>query len=293
MNTKKLWPWVAVGGGVLVIGVAVWLLNRDVPLDLGPLTPGPTTSTPEVVGREGVIEVSAPAAGATVGSPLVITGRARGTWFFEGSFPVKIVDKGGSLVTTTHATAQGDWMTEGWVEFTATVPFNVVTTTPAMIVLEKDNPSGLPEHDDSISFPVTLQPSAPARTVKLFYYSSSLDTDKGGNAQCSEAGLSPVTRYIPITQTPIQDAIALLLQGQLSAAERAQGLETEFPLPGVVLRGAALNNGVLTLEFSDPQLKTSGGSCRVSILKYQIEATAKQFPEVKQVEFRPAELFQP
>lgn len=293
MNTKKLWPFVAIGGGLVIVGVAVWLLNRDVPLDLGPLTPGPSTPTPEVVGKEGLIEVSAPAAGATVGSPLVITGRARGTWFFEGSFPVKIVDKGGSLVTSTYATAQTDWMTEDWVEFVSTVNFSVVTSTPAMIVLEKDNPSGLPEHDDSISFPVMLQPSAPARTVKLFYYSSSLDADKGGNPLCSQQGLLPVTRYIPITQTPIQDTVKLLLQGQLSEAERTQGLETEFPLPGVHLLGAALNNGVLTLEFSDPELKTSGGSCRVSILKYQIEATAKQFTEVKSVEFRPAELFQP
>lgn len=39
--------------------------------------------------------------------------------------------------------------------------------------------------------------------------------------------------------------------------------------------------------------KTNGGSCRAGILWFQIEATAKQFSEVKQVRFLPEELFQP
>ena len=59
------------------------------------------------------------------------------------------------------------------------------------------------------------------------------------------------------------------------------------------IKGASLKDEVLTLEFNDPNGKTVGGSCRVGILWFQIEATAKQFPEVKEVRFLPEELFQP
>ncbi|MFN3301828.1 MAG: hypothetical protein ACK413_02260 [Patescibacteria group bacterium] len=36
-----------------------------------------------------------------------------------------------------------------------------------------------------------------------------------------------------------------------------------------------------------------GGACRVGILWFQIEETAKQFPGVEKVQFLPEEIFQP
>jgi hypothetical protein len=50
---------------------------------------------------------------------------------------------------------------------------------------------------------------------------------------------------------------------------------------------------VLTLEFNDPENKTSGGSCRSGILWAQIKKTAEQFDDVEEVRFQPEELFQP
>lgn len=131
------------------------------------------------------------------------------------------------------------------------------------------------------------------RVVKLFYYNSSRDLDASGNIRCSRNGLVAVEREISITITPIQDTLKLLMRGELGETERANGLTTEFPLSGVELAGAALNNGVLTLNFSDPNNRTSGGSCRAGILWAQIAATAEQFPEVASVRFQPEELFQP
>lgn len=130
------------------------------------------------------------------------------------------------------------------------------------------------------------------KTINLFYYNPALDQGPGG-AQCSRNGLVAVTRTVPVSKTSIQDAIRLLLRGELTPAEEAEGITTEYPLEGVALEGISLNDGVLTLEFSDPQNRTGGGSCRVGILWFQIEATAKQFSEVKQVRFLPEELFQP
>ncbi len=93
--------------------------------------------------------------------------------------------------------------------------------------------------------------------------------------------------------SPIQDALRLTLAGEVSVREKASGLTSEFPLPGVALKGVALHDGALTIELEDPQHKTSGGACRASVLRAQIEATAKQFPEVTSVRFIPDTLFQP
>ncbi|MBI2625383.1 MAG: GerMN domain-containing protein [Candidatus Nealsonbacteria bacterium] len=123
--------------------------------------------------------------------------------------------------------------------------------------------------------------SRPSREIKLYYYSQELDKDENGNILCSRKGLVPVERKIPTTQTPIQDTVKLLLSSGLADLE------------GVSLKGASLKDGFLTLEFEDPKNKTVGGACRVGILWFQIEATAKQFPEVQQVRFLPEELFQP
>jgi len=136
-------------------------------------------------------------------------------------------------------------------------------------------------------------PCPETRTVKLYYYNYELDRDEFGNTACSRNGLVPVEREIPISQTPIQDTIKLLLLGELTEEERTQGIDTEYPLEGLSLKSASLKDGVLTLEFDDSQNRTVGGSCRVGILWFQIEATAKQFPEVQQVRFLPEEIFQP
>lgn len=125
-------------------------------------------------------------------------------------------------------------------------------------------------------------------TVKLYYYNPKLD-----NAQCSREGLVPVERVIPRTNTPLQDTIKLLMRGELSDKEKDAGLITEFPLSQVTLLSASSDNGTLTLTFRDPKNRTSGGSCRVSIMWSEIEATAKQFPGVSAVRFAPSTLFQP
>jgi hypothetical protein len=140
---------------------------------------------------------------------------------------------------------------------------------------------------------VIQKTSEQLRTVKLYYYNPNLDKDSTGNILCSRNGLVAVEREIPITNTPIQETIRLLISGNLTSAEKAQGITTEYPLQELNLTAASLNSGVLTLTFDDPYNKTGGGSCRVGILWFQIEATAKQFPEVSSVRFMPEELFQP
>ena len=129
-------------------------------------------------------------------------------------------------------------------------------------------------------------------SIKLYYYNPTKDIGPGG-VQCSRAGLVAVERSIPKTSTPLTDSIKLLLRGKLPAEEKAQSITTEFPLTGLSLVGASIIGSAATLTFFDSQGGTVGGSCRVAILWYQIEATAKQFPTVTSVRFMPEELFQP
>ncbi len=101
-----------------------------------------------------IIKVSSPVVGALVGSPLVVTGEARGNWYFEASFPVRLYDANGKELAVVPAQAQGEWMTTEFVPFSVTLTFEIPTTPTGTLVLEKDNPSGLPEFDDEISIPV-------------------------------------------------------------------------------------------------------------------------------------------
>jgi len=246
-----------------------------------------------------LIRVTSPTRNQTISSsPLVVNGQARGSWYFEASFPIELLDANGSVLGSGPAEAQGDWMTNNFVPFTATVNFTTPTTNTGTLVLEKANPSGLPENAQELRIPVRFDNTAGTngaqeQVVQLYYYDPEEDTDASGNILCSRSGLVAVDREIPRTTTPIQDTIKLLIQGELTTLEEAAGITTEFPLPGFTLLSASLSNGVLTLQFADPQNQTSGGACRAGILWFQIEETAKQFPEVNEVRFIPEDLFQP
>lgn len=131
------------------------------------------------------------------------------------------------------------------------------------------------------------------RQINLYYYNKIKDLGKSKNPACSPKSVITVIRDLPQSNTPIEDALNLLLAGNITDEERAAGFETEFPGPGLKLLSAVLNNGILTLTFDDPDYFTSGGSCRVGLMWAQIEKTALQFPGVNEVRYLPDSLFQP
>jgi len=91
-------------------------------------------------------------------SPLEITGKARGAWFFEASFPVILTNWDGLIIAEGYATAQDNWMTENFVNFTAKLEFEKPNTyNNGTLILKKDNPSGLPENDDALEIPITFK----------------------------------------------------------------------------------------------------------------------------------------
>ena len=104
--------------------------------------------------KQDVIHIGNPRPNDTIESPLTILGEARGTWFFEASFPVRLLDEQGAVIAEGHAEAQEDWMTEEFVPFRAELNFDAPQEGSGTLRLEKDNPSGLPENDDALIVPV-------------------------------------------------------------------------------------------------------------------------------------------
>ena len=104
--------------------------------------------------KEDLIRVDTPRANEIISSPLIVRGMARGVWFFEGSFPIKLLDENGNILAQIPAQAQGEWMTNDFVPFEAKINFSVPVVQNGVLVLEKDDPSGLPEHADELRMPI-------------------------------------------------------------------------------------------------------------------------------------------
>ncbi|MDP2671431.1 MAG: Gmad2 immunoglobulin-like domain-containing protein [bacterium] len=103
------------------------------------------------------IVLKSPLPNEKVGSPLQITGQAKGSWFFEAVFPVKILNSADKVLGTTTAKTSDNWMSDSFVTFNATLTFEASTTERGTLVLEKDNPSGLVENEDSLRIPIKFK----------------------------------------------------------------------------------------------------------------------------------------
>jgi len=245
---------------LIAVGVGVWYF-------FGGTDQSPTND---------LIRVEAPTENVEVTSPLSIRGEARGTWYFEASFPARLENAAGDLIAQGPIQADGDWMTEEFVPFDDTLAFSVATRTDAVLILSRDNPSGLPENDASISIPVTLLPSE-TTTVQVFFPNSELDTSDP--LDCG--AVFATERTIPNTTAVGTAAINELLEGP-TATESAEGYATSIN-DGVTLQSLTIENGVAYADFSSQLDEDIGGSCLVTSIRAQIEETLLQFPTVNSV----------
>lgn len=106
------------------------------------------------------IVVTLPFPGAVTGKEFSVRGKARGYWFFEASFPVAVYDDKGNELAIGLASPEPpgtEWMTTEFIDFKADLAVPQSYIGPAVLVLKKDNPSGDPERDASVSFPFTIE----------------------------------------------------------------------------------------------------------------------------------------
>ena len=115
---------------------------------------------PQPVVYKDLIKVSSPNLGQSPldnVSPIKFWGEARGNWYFEASFPVQVLNEDRTVLGTGIAQAQGEWMTSEYVPFRGEVVFDKPKGKNGFIVFRKDNPSGLPEHDDALEIPIMFE----------------------------------------------------------------------------------------------------------------------------------------
>jgi len=105
-----------------------------------------------------LIRSNSPRPNSKIESPLSIEGEAVGPWFFEGDFPIVLVDWDGLIIAEGFATAEGEWMTEDFVPYKAELSFTKPEYKEAgTLILRKDNPSDLSEHDDALEIPIIFK----------------------------------------------------------------------------------------------------------------------------------------
>lgn len=93
--------------------------------------------------------------GDTITSPLMLEGKARGTWFFEGDAPLILIDENDNILAESYITATGDWMTEDFVLFTGIITFER-KEGKGTLIFKKDNPTGIPKYDESVEIKINF-----------------------------------------------------------------------------------------------------------------------------------------
>lgn len=104
-----------------------------------------------------MINISNPRPTETVTSPLEIQGEARGSWFFEAQFTATLLDEDGKSLGQGIMTATDEWMTEEFVPYTGEIVFEKPKGKRGRLILEKNNPSGIAEKDNSLIVPVMFK----------------------------------------------------------------------------------------------------------------------------------------
>lgn len=216
-----------------------------------------------------------PQSGEAISSPLTVTGEARGSWFFEASFSVLLYNEDGVEIAAVGAEAQDDWMTEAYVPFEAVLSFSDATSTgeTGVLVLEKANPSGLPENADAEEIPVQFSDTM---TLEVFFGRDIVGTNI---VECD--AVFPVDRRVERTSGVARAALEELLSGP-TQEEIEDRYITSIP-EGVEIQHLEIQDGTAYVDFSQAIQQNVGGSCRVQAIRAQINETLRQFPTVDDV----------
>lgn len=142
-----------------------------------------------------LMKVHVPSPNQVIESPLIVKGEARGSWYFEATFPVVLVNWDGVIIAESHAQAEGKWMTEEFVPFEATLEFETpIYGENGTLMLQRSNPSGLLEHEEAFEVSVKFKRELVG----------DLSREKGGcvitgcsSQVCAEADVITTCEYLP------------------------------------------------------------------------------------------------
>lgn len=104
------------------------------------------------------IDITSPRPGDVITSPLTITGNAVGGWYFEANAPVTLTNWDGLIIAEGYVMATDNWMTADKVPFEGTLVFEKpIYGDIGFLILQNDNPSGLPEYSKAVEIPIRFE----------------------------------------------------------------------------------------------------------------------------------------
>jgi hypothetical protein len=156
------------GIGLIIVAAVVFLAYASLPVSVpAPVVyhwpkvqppPAPTPASAAVPGKTSpnLRHVSV-TPGSLVTSPLKVTGEAQ-NWYFEAVFGASLLDGNGKELVAGQARAQSDWTAGGFIPFETKLDFALPETATGTLILENDNPSGLPQNSEKVLIPVRFRP---------------------------------------------------------------------------------------------------------------------------------------
>ncbi len=222
-----------------------------------------------------LIRIITPRPNTDIKSPIIIEGEARGSWFFEASFPIKLYDENNKLLATAIAQAQSDWMTENFVKFEAKFIYHIDKAGKGTLVLEKNNPSGLSENADELRVPIKYDANEESMTVKAYFNNSKMDPE----FSCDK--VFPVERAVPKSEAVALVALTELLKG-VTESEKDAGFFTNIN-SGVNIQNLTIENGIAKVDLNEQLESKISGACMVTAIRTEITQTLMQFPTVDSV----------
>lgn len=225
------------------------------------------TST-SVMSASGNVEVTSPDVGESIGLPLMVTGRAR---VFESTLNYRLLDADETVL------AEGYVMTNA-LDVGEFGDFTIITSYAA--------PSGVAgtlevfdysAKDGSVIDLVRVSvvfPTMDTMTVSVYWTVLESEND------CALVEASE--HRIPKTVATAHAVLSQLLAGP-DTTDVSNGYGTSIPA-FTTLKSISIEDGVATAEFSG--VIEAGGSCRVGLIRAQIEKTLKQFPTITTVVIR-------
>ncbi len=216
--------------------------------------------------------------GDTVDEDFEVKGKVSGEWFFEGTFPVRVLTENEEIIKSLSATTDDDWMTSDLVSFSFKLDTNLEKESVVVIRFEKANPSGIGENDDYAQVTIKIKPVEKIETmkVKVFFPNSKLDPEM---LDCSI--VYPVTREIEKTVAVGRAALTELFKGTTDQEEDL-GYFSNIN-EGVEIQSLSIKEGVAYVDLNDKLQEEVGGSCKVTSIRAQISETLKQFSTVDSV----------
>lgn len=239
----------------------------------------PVTTDDEDTDEEPNITVDTPATDEEVSSPFTVTGQAR---VFESQFAYRLTDSDGSVLAEGNDMANAPDMGQfGPFEFE--VSFTENSASGTLEVFSHSPKDG--EEINKVTIPLSFEETdeeeiadkqtGETMTVKAFFMNDKLDPE----ITCQK--VFSVERSIPKTKSVAKAAIEELLKGPTDA-EKKSGYSTLIN-DGVILNRITIADGVASADFSEKLQENTGGSCRVGLIRRQIEDTLKQFSSIKEI----------